>query len=43
LVVLVLVAVPMGWILIALGFAMLADHAAERWWAYRTADATSSM
>jgi hypothetical protein len=33
---------PQGWILIALGFAMLADHAAERWWGYRTAEPTSS-
>jgi hypothetical protein len=32
---------PQGWILIAIGFAMLADHAAERWWDYRTAKPTS--
>jgi hypothetical protein len=33
---------PQGWILIAVGFAMLADHASERWWAYRTAETASS-
>lgn len=30
------------WILVALGFASLADHATERWWDDRTVEPTSS-